>query len=138
MKINPGISRVGIVAVTFLAAIALSGCGSPEPRPDNALVRAKTAVDQATTAGSRQYAAVDLNDAESKLQAANVAENRGHYKQARYLAEDSQVDAELASAKTQAGKAEDAANQLQRGNQALQDEVNRPNNLPSYSPPPSH
>lgn len=132
MEIKPVTSRSAIAIVMFIAAIALSGCGSPAPRPDNALVRAKTAVDQATTADSQQYAAVDLNNAESKLQTANEAESKGNYKRARYLAEEAQVDAELALAKTQAAKAEEAAKQVQQGNQALQNQVNQPNNPPPH------
>jgi len=130
MEIKSVIFGASVAGVMLLATSALIGCTSSEPRPDNALVRAKTAVDQATTAGSGQYAAVDLNTAGSKLQSANEAESQGHYKQARYLAEESQVDAELALAKTQDAKAQEAAKQVHQGNQALQNQVNQPNNPP--------
>lgn len=115
----------------LLASVALAACSSAVPKPDDAMVRAKTAVDQATTAGSTQYAAMDMNNAQTKLQSANDAETKGDYKQARYLAEDAEADAELALAKTQAAKAAEAARQVQQGNQALQDQVNTPNNPPS-------
>ncbi len=115
----------------LLASLVLAACSSAAAKPDDAMVRAKTAVDQATSAGSAQYAAMDLNSAQSELQTANAAETKGDYKQARYMAEDAEADAELALAKTQAAKAAEAAKQVRQGNQALQDQVNTPNNPPS-------
>lgn len=129
MDIKSGLS---VAAVTLFAAILLNGCAGTAPRPNDAMVRAKTAVDQATTAGAPQYAAVDLNTAQTKLQSANQEESLGHNKQARYLAEESQVDAELALAKTQDAKAQEAAKQVRNSNQALQNQVNQPNNPPLH------
>jgi Domain of unknown function (DUF4398) len=130
MKIKSVMFGAATPVVVLLTAISLNGCAGVTPRPDDALVRAKTAVDQATTAGSGQYAPVDLNSAGSKLQSANEAEAKGDYKQAKYLAEESQVDAELALAKTQDAKAQEAASQVRKGNQALQNQVDQPNNPP--------
>ncbi|HVC28244.1 MAG TPA: DUF4398 domain-containing protein [Gammaproteobacteria bacterium] len=130
MKIKSVLFGASVPAAMLLTAIALNGCTSVAPRPDDALVRAKTAVDQATTAGSSQYAPVDLNTAGAKLQSANEEEAKGNYKQAKYLAEESQVDAELALAKTQDAKAQEAANQVRKGNQALQNQVDQTNNPP--------
>lgn len=130
MKIKSVVFGTSAAIVTLFAAILLNGCSSAAPRPDDALIRAKTAVDQATTAGSGQYAPVDLNTAGSKLQSANEEETKGNYKQAKYLAEESQVDAELALAKTQDAKAQEAANQVRQSNQALKNQVNQPNNPP--------
>ena len=132
MEIKRITSRAAVAAALFIAVTALSACSSQGPKPDDALVRAKSAVDQAATAGSAQYAAVDLNNAVTKLQGANEAETKGNYKQARYLAEESQSDAELALAKTQAAKADEGAKQVQKGNQALQNQVNQPSNPPQH------
>src|SRR5579863_5984163 len=122
------ITSITLVApVILLVLFSLGGCASQEPRPDAALVRAKTAVDQATTAGSAQYAAMDLNNADAQLQMANDASSKGDYKQARYMAEDAESTAGLALAKTQAAKASEAAKQVQQGNQALQNQVSQPN-----------
>jgi hypothetical protein len=114
----------------LIAVTTLSACSSQGPKPDDAIVRAKTAVDQAVTAGSAQYAAADLNSAQTKLQTATADQNKGDYKQARSQAEESQVDAELALAKTQAAKADESAKQVRQGNQALQNQVNQPINPP--------
>jgi uncharacterized protein YcfL len=131
MNTKSTLSHKASAVGALLAVMMLAGCSSAEPKPDDAMVRAKTAVDQATTAGSAQYAAMDLNNAQTKLQTANQAEVKGDYKQARYMAEDAEADAGLALAKTQAAKAAESAKQVQQGNQVLQDQVNTPNNPPS-------
>ena len=122
--------RGQFVFILLASTIALGACSSQGPKPDDALVKAKAAVDQAQNADTRQYAAVDLNNAVTKLQAANDASVKQQYKQAGYLAEESQVDAELALAKTQAAKAKESDKQVQKGNQALSNQVNQPSNPP--------
>lgn len=130
MGIKSSLPGISIVAIMLIAMFAVGGCSSSEPRPDNALVRAKAAIDQAVTAGSGQYAAADLNTANTKLQAAIKYDGQGDYKQARYLAEEAQVDAELALSRTQSAKAAEAARQVQQGNQALQNQIDQPTNPP--------
>jgi len=117
-------------AAALSAVLLLSACSSQPPQADASLVRAKTAIDQATLAGAGQYAPTDLNDAQSQLQGAVAAQARGDYKQARYQAEDAEVDAQLALARTQAGKSAEAARQVQQGNRALQTQVNQTSNPP--------
>ncbi|MGH8307024.1 MAG: DUF4398 domain-containing protein [Gammaproteobacteria bacterium] len=119
-----------LVVILFSTVIALIACGSSPPKPDAAMIKAQAAVTQAQNADTRQYAAVDLNNATTKLQAAQDAETKGNYKQAKYLAEEAQVDAQLAMAKAQAAKAEEAATQIRQGNKVLQNQVNQPSNLP--------
>lgn len=135
MKIKSALSGAALAACALATVFAIAGCSSPAPKPVSSLARAKSAVDQATTANAQQYAAVDLNNAQTKLMSANEAETKGDYKQARYLAEEAQVDAQLALAKTQAAKAKNAAQQLRESNQTLQNQVNQPGN--QVAPPPS-
>ena len=117
-------------AAALTAVLLLGACSGQPPKADDSLVRAKTAIDQATLAGAGQYAPTDLNDAQSQLQAADAAQARGDYKQARYQAEDAESDAQLALARTQAGKSAEAARQVQQGNQALQTQMTPANNPP--------
>lgn len=118
-------------SATLLSAILLlSACSAQPPKADDSLVRAQTAIDQATLAGAAQYAPMDLNNARSQLQAADADQASGNYKQARYQAEDAEADAQLALARTQSGKSSEAAKQVQQGNQALQNQVNTPSNPP--------
>ena len=117
-------------AALLPAILLLSACSSQPPKADDSLVRAKTAIDQATLAGAVQYAPTDLSAARIQLQAADTAQASGDYKQARYQAEEAESDAQLALARTQSGKSAEAARQVQQGNQALQNQVNTPNNPP--------
>lgn len=130
MKIKTAVSRGVLTVVLFSAVIALTACGSSPPKPDAVMIKAQTAVVQAQNANTRQYAAVDLNNAMTKLQAAQDAEAKGNYKQAKSLAEEAEVDAQLAMAKAQSAKAEEAATQIQQSNKALQNQVNQPSNPP--------
>jgi hypothetical protein len=118
-------------AAAMLSAISLlAACSGQPAKPDASLTRAKTAIDQAALAGAARYAPGDLNNAQSQLQAANAAQAQRDYKRARYQAEDAEADAQLALARTQAGKADEAALQVQQGNQALQDQIDQSNSLP--------
>ena len=117
-------------AAALSAVLMLAACSSQPPKADDSLVRAQTAIDQARLAGASQYAPSDLNDAQSQLRAADAAQARGDYKQARYQAEDAETDAQLALARTQAGKSAEAARQVQQGNQALQTQM-----TPTTNPP---
>lgn|SRR5579859_4303036 len=130
MKIEQIAWPISRSAVLFAAASMLSGCGDTEPKPDGAMIRAQTTIGMATTAGGAQYAAGELNSAESKLQSADAAEGSGDYKQARYFAEDALADAGLALAKTQELKAAEAARKLRESNQSMQPQVNQSNNPP--------
>jgi hypothetical protein len=112
------------------AMLLLAACSGQPAKPDASLVRAKTAIDLATLAGATRYAPADLNHAQSQLQAANAAQVQGDEKRARYQAEEAEANAQLALARTQAGKAAEAALQVQQGNQALQDQMERSNEPP--------
>lgn len=112
--------------------LLLAACSGQPARPDASLVRAKTAIDQATLAGGTRYAPADLNHAQSQLQAANVSQVRGDEKRARYQAEEAEADAQLALARAQAGKAAEAALQVRQGNQALQEQMEQSNDPPRH------
>jgi hypothetical protein len=117
-------------AAVLSAVLLLAACSGQPLKADDSLVRAQTAIDQARLAGAGQYAPTDLNEAQSQLQAADAAQARGDHKQARYEAEDAETDAQLALARTQAGKSAEAARQVQQGNQALQTQMTPTNNPP--------
>lgn len=127
-------AMTGVILLTAL--IGLGACSSP-PKPTTAMTKARAAAAQAQNADTRQYAAVDLNKAMTKYQAAKDAEAKGNYKQAKYLAEEAQVDAQLAMAKAQAAKAQAAETQVQKGNEALQNQLNQPTNPPPVTTYPT-
>ncbi|MHB1286908.1 MAG: DUF4398 domain-containing protein [Leptospirales bacterium] len=124
VSINRNRSRGLLAGLTLLSAITLGGCMSEGPVPDQSMTQAKMVLDQAMRAGTRNYAAFDLNNAQDKLKQAKEAMKKGNNKEAGYLAKEAKVDAELALAKTQKAKAKEAETQLEQSMQTLHGEVN--------------
>ncbi len=128
---RPILLKRGIfTGIALMAAMAFGGCMNSEQKPDSILTQAGTVVDQADRAGTRTYAAFDLNNAHSKLKKAKEEMKKGDYKKARYLAEEAKVDAELAIAKTQTAKTKEAETQLKQSMQSLQNEIDTTGNTP--------
>ena len=85
-------------AVALVAALA--GCAQA-PVPHEALSTADLALARARTAGAADYASIELARAEAKLEAAHAAIRANAHEQARTLAEQALVDAELAEVMAQ-------------------------------------
>ncbi|MGH8728072.1 MAG: DUF4398 domain-containing protein [Burkholderiales bacterium] len=96
----------------ILTYVSLASCAAPEPRPDNQLVTASTAIEEATRAGAVEYASNELNRAQGKLLQARAAIQSKDYAAARSLAEQAEVDAKLAESKSQTAKTQQAAAEL--------------------------
>ena len=107
------------------ALLFLAGCASPPPAPTAQLAVSKATVDQAISAGAPEFAPAELSSARDKLDRANLAMATKDYAQARILAEQAQVDAQLAVTKTRSAKAEKSAAALREDNRVLREEVNR-------------
>ena len=125
LKCTPG-TLMGLALVG--ATIVLGGCASGGPNPDNSIVRARMMVRQADREGTRNYDAVDLIAAQTKLKEAQEKMKQGDYRSSRYLANEARVDAELALAKTQTAKTKEAETQLNKSLQSLQNEINNKEN----------
>lgn len=107
------------------ALIFLGGCASPPPAPTDQLAVSKAAIAQAVSAGAPEFAPAELSSARDKLDRANLAMAAKDYAQARILAEQAEVDAQLAVTKTRSSKAQKAAAALQESSRVLQEEINR-------------
>ncbi len=109
----------------------MAGCASQKPhsgiKPEAELAVANVAVSDASAAGAAQYAPVELNSAQSRLALANKAVAANNYDLAKNLAVESQADAKLALSKTNASKAQIAAEAVQRGDSVLREELDRVN-----------
>lgn len=116
-------TRNGITPLLVGAAL-LAGCAST-PMPSEQLAAGKTAIDAAQNAGAGQYAASELNSARAKLDQATATAKDGKYKEARRLAEEATVEAQLAQAHATAARQAHAAHQVNEANQALQSELDR-------------
>jgi type IV pilus biogenesis protein CpaD/CtpE len=114
------------MVVAACLALLVAACASTEKRDVAAqLAVARTTVADAMSAGAPEFAPVEMKAAEDKLGAAEKAATEKDYKRAVRLAEEAEVNARLASSRTQAAKAQRAADALRESNRALGNEMNR-------------
>ncbi|CAO3413787.1 DUF4398 domain-containing protein [Azospirillum doebereinerae] len=118
------------VAAALSAALGLAACATDVPPPTAQLGASSQAVAAAERANALQYAPVELQSARDKLAAADTAMRADERTKARHLAEQAQVDAELATARSQRAVTQQAAVAVQK--QAI------PRNAPqsAMTPPP--
>lgn len=116
--------RIGITAG---AVIFMAGCAST-PAPTAQMAVSRAAVTEANNAGSNEFAPVQLKSAMDKMAAAERAMTDKDYVLARQLAEQAQVDAQLASAAARTAKAKKAADAVQEDGRVLRQEINRKTN----------
>ena len=103
--------------------LALSGCANEAL--NNQLATSREAVDQAKIAGAAERAPADFDNAVDKLNRAGAAAHNRDKKEAMRLAQEAQIDANLARAKNDALMAQVATAELQKSNQLLRDEYLR-------------
>lgn len=115
-----------IYSTLMLAGISIliAGCAST-PAPTAQLAVSKAAVMNASNADTSQYAPVELRSAREKLIRAEQAMDGRNYELAEQLATEAAVDARLAESKTQAAKAQKAAQDSQEATGVLREEINR-------------
>jgi hypothetical protein len=112
--------NIGIIAVS---ALFISGCAGLPPTEQMAV--SKVAVTNATSAGGNEFAPLPLRSAMEKMDAAERAMTAEDYVLARQLAEQAQVDAQLAAATARSVKAQKAESTLQEDNRVLRQEIDR-------------
>ncbi len=121
--------RHRIISGIGLAAMALAGCASI-PAPTEQLAVSKVAVSNATSEGGNQFASAEMRAAQEKLDRATQAMTAEDYKNALLLAEEAQVDAQLAMAKTRSAKAQQAATAVREDSHILRNELDRKTTQP--------
>jgi hypothetical protein len=109
----------GVVAIGALAACA------GDPAPDASLAAAKVAVDQAEKANAPARAPGPYQLARDKLERARAAAADGEDDEARRLAEQALVDAQLAEAQARSAVARHNATNLRTRIETLEDELAR-------------
>lgn len=105
--------------------LALSACANEAL--NNQLANSREAVDQAKIAGAAERAPADFDTAANKLSQANAAAENRKKDDAMRLAQEAQVDANLARAKNDAVQSRLAAAELQKSNDIMREMVNRAN-----------
>jgi septal ring factor EnvC (AmiA/AmiB activator) len=130
-------ARTAIVAAGFAAAL-LAACAATPP-PNERLAVAKASVQRAEQSGAQDLAPVELSTARDKLQRAERAAADHESQPANLLAEQANVDAQLAEATAQEHRSHTAVVQLDASLQALRQESVRstaPAPAPVAPPPP--
>src|SRR5688572_20440093 len=117
----PPLIAAGLAGLLMLVA----ACASTPPVPDSALDAARVAISNAEKAEAGQFAGAELGEAREKLAQADTAVRNEDMVTGERFARESQVQAELASARTAAAKAASVNEQLGRGAEALAEEMQR-------------
>jgi len=107
--------------------LGLAGCANTEALKQQ-LAASHEAVDQAKMVGAAETAPAELDVAVEKLNRADAAaKKRRHRDDAQRLAEQAQIDANLARARTDSTQAKIAAAELAKSNLILRETINRAN-----------
>ncbi len=120
LKLYP---MLGII-LTLAAVFFMTGCAST-PAPTEQMAISRAAVSNASSAGSNEFAPLLFKSATEKMDGAERAMADKNYELARQLAEQAQVDAQLAEATTRSVKAQKAADALQEDSRVLRQEIDR-------------
>lgn len=137
MTTTPTPSRRWQAAAVLSAALGLAACATDVAPPTAQLGASSQAVAAAERANALQYAPVELQAARDKLASADAAMRADERTRARRLAEQAQVDAELATARAQRAVSQQAAVAVQK--QAIprppQSVMSAPSPSPTLAPP---
>ena len=105
-------------------ALGLAGCSTTQP-PTATVSQAELAVQEAGESKAPEYASRELSLARQKFDSAKRAMNAERYEEARQLAEQALVDAQLAEVKAEAESAKQTAQELRKAIESLRAEAER-------------
>lgn len=111
------------LAIIVMGATLLGGCASNGERPTAQLSRAESLIDAAERSGAPKYGATALERARGKLAAAKRATDDGDNTEAFQLASEAELDARLAAAQADRGKAEVALREINASMNSLRRET---------------
>ncbi|MDO9002426.1 MAG: DUF4398 domain-containing protein [Aquabacterium sp.] len=115
---------VFILAVLGPMALLVAGCAS-KPGPKAEMAVANAAVQRASTTGTSEDAPAQLQVATAKLASARQAMEAKDFERAKQLAEQAQVDAQVAELHAQSERSRKAAQESENAARVLRDEINR-------------
>ena len=102
----------------------MAGCTSVPP-PIEQMAVSRAALSNANGTGANEFAPIQFKIAVEKMTAAEKAMNEKDYPLARQLAEEAQVDAQLAGLTARSVKAQKAAEAVQEDSRVLRKEIDR-------------
>lgn len=121
------------------ALLLVTGSGCAGPPPTEQLASADTMVRRAEQDGANQFAPLPLRQAKDKLESAQREVERSEYESARLLAEQAEVDAQLALAETERARVGESVRELSKTIADMESELGfRPGGtpLPPVASPP--
>jgi len=113
------------IALVCSGLLALGACASTPPAPSANLQAAQQAIAAAERGEAARYAPGELGEAHAKLTLADTAVTEKKMVLAEHFADQSRAEAELASAKASAIKANAVNDEMKRSNSTLVDEMKR-------------
>jgi hypothetical protein len=113
------------LATLSAGLLLLVSCASVPQSPTAELQAAELAIKDAERARVSEFASAEMSEARDKLRAANSAVQQEKMVVAKRLAEQSRVDAELASAKAKAARAEIVNDEMRKSIDTLKHEMQR-------------
>ena len=116
--------HTAMLATAALATGLLGACASTPP-PTNQMAVSNAALAHAVAAGSGEYAPREMGMAREKMGRANLALAAKDNDAALTLAQQAQLDAQLAESKTETAKARKSAEALDEASRVLREEMNR-------------
>ena len=112
-----------------LASLLAAGCASGPDIVDTGIARAEATIENASGTGAAEFASTELESAREKLVQAKLAEEQGDEERAARLAEEAEVDAQVAMARAELAEAEEAVREVREGTETLRRELQM-NNVP--------
>jgi hypothetical protein len=127
MRLKPSTLIKGVAACAAIAAIVatLAACAASNPLADEKIAVAKASVQRAEGSGAPELAPVELAAARDKLARAEKANTARDLLPAAQLADQANVDAELAEATAQQQRSHKAAMEFDTSMDALRQESMR-------------
>ncbi len=123
-RLLPGVPSLASALLVLAITATVAACATTPP-PTEQIAVSTAAVSHAAAAGSSVGAPAELSMARDKLRRANLAMATADYDTALRLAQQAQVDALVAEATTEAGKARKSAQEVQNASRALREEMSR-------------
>ena len=122
-------------AFWFAIAFGIVACAS-SPMPVEKLAVAKSSIERAEQAQAGQFAQIELNSARTKFAAAQAAADKRDALVAARLADQADVDAQLAESTARAKQQEQLVTEMDASLRDLRNETLRPDNSGTATPQP--
>ena len=122
------------VGAPLLCVGVLAGCAS-EPPVAPALATSTASLDAARSAGAPELAAAELNEARTKLERARTLAQAGRNREALRMAEQADVDAQLARARASSERSRRSLAEVEASLRTLREELNRGASTQPVRPP---